>query len=108
MENAGNLFESIPKDIPDEIFDIIEHGPTVKIERILSLGQTTPPGTWLKQASHEWVILLRGAARLAFRESGELMEFSSGDYIRIASGVEHRVEWTDSKQPCVWLAVHYK
>ncbi|MEA3070082.1 MAG: cupin 2 protein, partial [Alphaproteobacteria bacterium] len=36
----------------------------LRIERIVSLGQASPPGFWYDQAEGEWVVLLAGAAKL--------------------------------------------
>tara|TARA_B100002003_G_scaffold249635_2_gene286529 strand:+ start:404 stop:601 length:198 start_codon:yes stop_codon:yes gene_type:complete len=63
---------------------------------------------WYDQNTNEWVILLKGKAKLAFQESNNPVELTSGDYINIPSHVKHRVEWTDPSQETIWLAVHYR
>jgi len=77
------------------------------LERIVSTGQTTPPGQWLKQDTHEWVILLSGSAHLTFYPSSCDIHLLPGDHILIPAGSRHRVEWTDPKNQTVWLALHY-
>lgn len=107
MISGKNIFENIPAEMPVEMFEIIQEKPHVKIERILSKGQVTAAGEWLCQPQHEWVILLQGEAQLCFKKDRQVMNLRAGDYIQIASGIEHRVEWTHPDQTCIWLAIHY-
>ena len=104
---AENLFDNLPASTPEELFEVIAEGRDVTIERILSTGQATPPGEWLCQDRHEWVVLLRGRASLTFAGEGAPRELSPGDYLLIPGGTRHRVDWTANGEPTVWLAVHY-
>jgi cupin 2 domain-containing protein len=79
----------------------------LRLERIVSLGQATPPGEWLDQDRAEWVMLLRGAARLRFEGESTARELQSGDYVNIPVHCRHRVEWTTPDEPTIWLALHY-
>jgi cupin 2 domain-containing protein len=88
-----------------EIFQDILSNKRIKIERIISSGQKTPDGKWLCENKDEWVILLKGKAKITFR-SGSIIEMKQGDYLFINSGTEHRVTYTSSKPRCVWLAIH--
>lgn len=102
-----NLFDTLPPPAEDEHFTTVSEGPGTVVERIVSHGQTTPEGRWLRQERAEWVILLRGKARLLFRGDDKELELSPGDALTIPSGQEHRVMMTDPDGPSVWLAVHY-
>ena len=74
--------------------------------RIESHGQASPPGFWYEQATAEWVLVVRGAARLQFE--GEVpIDMPAGTYVNIPAGRRHRVDWTDPDQPTIWLAIHY-
>lgn len=75
-----------------------------RLERIVSLGEATPPGEWYDQSQWEWVVLIQGAARLRY-EDGRMAEFRCGDCLTIAPHERHRVEYTSSD--AVWLALHY-
>ena len=44
-------------------------GAGVRIERIVSTGQASPPGFWYDQPDDEFVVLLAGAAALRFEEA---------------------------------------
>ncbi len=61
---TSNLFANLPKDLPEEIFETILESDQLRIERIVSLGQSSPEGLWYDQDQNEWVILLKGAAKL--------------------------------------------
>jgi cupin 2 domain-containing protein len=95
-----NLFDNIPEALPEEQFDTLIETGAVRIERIVSQGHTAD------QDHSEWVLLLKGAARLAF-EDGREIDMSPGDWLEIPSRQMHRVAWTDPHQSNVWLAVHY-
>jgi cupin 2 domain-containing protein len=102
----SNLFARIPDDLPAELFETLVEGDAVRIERIVSRGHVTPAGQWYDQERHEWVLLLRGAARLAFADGREVA-LAPGDWLVIPARYRHRVAWTDPQQDTVWLAVHY-
>lgn len=103
-----NLFSPLPAFIPEEIFDILLQTDHLKLERIVSAGQATPPGEWYDQETHEWVILLSGSAGLTFADEPGLLVLKPGDYVHIPAHTRHRVEWTDAGQKTVWLALHYR
>ena len=102
-----NLFDPLPAAVEDEIFDVLTQGRDTIIERIVSHGQTTPEDTWLEQEKTEWVVLLRGRARLRFHGDESDVELGPGDALTIPGGVRHRVTMTSSDTPAVWLAVHF-
>jgi cupin 2 domain-containing protein len=102
-----NILTSLPPALPDEAFDTIIESPSVRIERIISCGQTTPEGQWLDQEHEEWVLLLAGAALLSFEGDPQTRGMASGDHLLIPAGCRHRVDWTDPDRETVWLAVHF-
>src|SRR5205807_9641811 len=79
----------------------------LRIERIVSLAQESPPGFWYDQPQAEWVLLLAGAARLRFADEDEERALGPGDWVHIAAHRRHRVAWTDPEHPTVWLAVFH-
>jgi len=81
--------------------------PGLRLERIVSLGQASPPGFWYDQPEGEWVLLLAGAARLRFADETEVRLVGPGDWLDIAPHRRHRVDWTDPESPTLWLAVSY-
>ena len=99
---SGNLFASLPQAGAEEIFQTLAQGRGLRIERIVSDGQKSPPGFWYEQAEDEWVMVLQGAATLAF-DDGRRLEIGAGDWAWLPAGVRHRVEHTAPRT--VWLAV---
>ena len=100
----GNLY-SLPDPAPDaeEFTDLIpDRG--VKIERIVSHGQTSPPGEWYDQDRDEWVVLIQGEAVLEY-ETGEKLRLDAGDHVLIPAHCRHRVDYTSLTPPCIWVAV---
>lgn len=55
----------------------------------------------------EWVIVLRGEARLSF-EGQSSVHLREGDYLNLPAHLKHRVVWTAPDRETVWLAVHYR
>ena len=104
---TGHLFADIPAQLAAEQFTDLLAAPGLRLERIVSLGQATPPGEWLDQSRAEWVILLRGGAKLLFEGEGGACELKPGDHVTIPAHCRHRVEWTTPGEPTVWLALHY-
>ncbi len=80
----------------------------LRVERIVSQGQASPPGFWYDQDEAEWVLLLAGAARLRFADEPQDRLLGPGDHVHIAPRRRHRVEWTDPAAPTVWLAVFHR
>lgn len=103
----GNIFENIPTSLPDEVFDTLARSDAVRIERIVSRGHSSPETGWYDQERHEWVIVLRGSASVAF-ENGSAVELAVGDYLNIPAHARHRVQQTSSHPETIWLAVHYR
>lgn len=101
----ANIFNLPTELLPQEYFEPLVSGKNVLIERIISTGQTTPVGEWYDQERDEWVILLQGEASISYRD-GFNISLKSGDYIFIPAHQKHRVEYTSSEPPCIWIAVH--
>lgn len=108
---AGNLFvdlSTLPQSAQAaEQFDTLLARPGLRIERIVSTGQASPPDFWYQQADAEWVVLLSGAARLRFEDEADVRQLGAGDWLYIAPQRRHRVDWTAAEPPTVWLAVHH-
>ena len=102
----GNLLGGLPPRQAEEQVDRLIDGAAVRIQRIVSTGQASPPGFWYDQADDEFVVLLSGAARLRFEADNLSLDLKPGDWVEIPAHERHRVEWTQAEPPTVWLAVH--
>lgn len=102
----NNIFDAVPANFDNEIFQRLVESKGVTIERIISKGHTSPESGWYDQERNEWVMVLTGEALLAF-EDGSTVRLKAGDYITIEAHNKHRVAWTDPDIETIWLAVHY-
>ena len=100
-----NLLAGLPTALDaEEITDLLR-APGVRLERIVSTGQASPPGYWYDQEEVEWVMVLKGAARLEIEGEAEDRVLGPGDHLTLPAHCRHRVSWTDPDQPTVWLAL---
>jgi cupin 2 domain-containing protein len=103
-----NLLTPLPDARAGERVDELLVRPGLRVERIVSHGQASPPGFWYDQAEGEWVLVLAGAARLRFADEADSRLLGPCDWLDIAPHRRHRVEWTDPATPTVWLALFYR
>lgn len=107
MTIAGNLLAELPSTLVEEELRVLLEGPGVRIERIVSTGQASPPGFWYDQAQAEFVLVVAGRAGLLIEGEAALRELGPGSYVHLPAHCRHRVEWTDAAAPTVWLAVYF-
>ena len=100
-----NIFDyNLDRNKDEEFLTEIFKTKNIKIERIVSFGQTTD---WYDQDENEFVILLEGNAEIEFEEK-RVVSLKKGDYIIIPSHDRHRVIKTSSNPDCVWLCFFFK
>ncbi len=106
--NCDNIFQQIPEALQDEIFTTLVDGKNIRIERIVSYGHHSEEDQWYDQNRDEWVIILRGHAKLMI-DDGRLsvLEMAEGDYQLLPAHLRHRVLSSSTIEPTVWLAVHF-
>ena len=107
VKNLFRLPSSLPGPEDDESVDILSRVNDVRVERIVSTGQASPPGFWYDQDEDEWVVLLSGDARLRY-EDGSVLSLNAGDFLFIPAHVRHRIDGTSRESPCIWLAFFRK
>jgi cupin 2 domain-containing protein len=105
MQATGNILSDAVPDPAREVLTTLLAATGVRIERIVSFGQASPPGFWYDQTYGEWVLLLAGAAALEIEGEGE-RRLGPGDFVWLPPRRRHRVNWTERGQATVWLAVH--
>jgi len=102
-----NIFNNIPQTISEDVFENLLESKTVRIERIISNGQSSAAGFWYDQNENEWVVVLKGKAKILFKKENREVILETGNYINIPSHEKHRVEWTDPNEITIWLAIFY-
>jgi cupin 2 domain-containing protein len=102
-----NLLFPLPDARANEQVEALLTRPGLRVERIVSQGQASPPGFWYDQAEGEFVLLLAGTAKLRFADEAEARLLGPGDWVDINPHRRHRIEWTDPATPTVWLAAFY-
>ena len=105
-----NLLANLPGQLSEELIEILVEHPGLRIERIVSTGQASPPGFWYQQPEHEFVLLLHGTASLTLeREDGGLQQhrLQPGDWLLLPAHCRHRVDSTAADTATVWLALFY-
>ncbi|RLA20050.1 MAG: phosphoribosylaminoimidazole carboxylase [Gammaproteobacteria bacterium] len=103
--DLGNLFNNIPDASIEEKVEQLMCNEAVRIERIVSKGQISPEGFWYDQEEEEFVLLLKGGAKLQFEGEEQERLLSEGDCLVIPAHCRHRVSWTSSETEAIWLAI---
>jgi cupin 2 domain-containing protein len=104
---TGNLLQGIPAELPQEITESLAAGNGVRIERIISKGHCSASDFWYGQEQNEWVLLIKGEARLRFEEGNRILHMTEGTHVNIRAHERHRLEWTREDAETIWLAVFY-
>ena len=100
----GSLRDGPAPDAPGaETFTDLLRAGGVRVERIAS--RAVRDGEWYEQGQAEFVLLVAGAARLAFAD-GTGRALAPGDWVHLPAFCRHRVAWTDPAVETIWLAVH--
>jgi cupin 2 domain-containing protein len=103
----ANLFEGVPRDLRQELIERLVGREGVRVERIVSRGHASPPGFWYDSPETEWVVVVRGRARLRFEGDDAPLELGPGDHVTIPPHARHRVESTAPGQDTIWIAVFF-
>jgi cupin 2 domain-containing protein len=105
--NGGNLLANVPATLAEEELRTLLATPKLRIERIVSTGQASPPGFWYDQDWAEWVLVVAGEAGLLVEGEAAPRMLGPGSYVHLPAHCRHRVEWTLAEKPTVWLVVHH-
>lgn len=106
--DLANLFAELPSTPqPEEQFRVLLARPGLRIERIVSTGQASPPDFWYDQPQGEWVLLLQGEATLEIAGEALPRRLRPGDFVHLPPRMKHRVAGTAPDQATIWLAIHY-
>ena len=107
-----NIFDTsnLPKPLSDEHFVDLLKTDTVRIERIVSEGQSSPPDFWYDQEQSEWVTVLQGNAVVTVKNDDGTTTphtLNTGDSLLLPAHQKHRVDSTSADTQTIWLAVFF-
>ena len=98
-----NIYDLPAFPLPGEVASVMAENGSVRIERIVSAGHSS---SWYDQDETEFVVLAEGTAILEYAD-GHTVTMQRGDTLLIRPHERHRVSFTSSDPPCVWLCVFY-
>lgn len=98
-----NLFDLPPLPPQEELTTVLVENAIIRVERIVSTGQVSG---WYDQEQTEFVALLEGSAVITF-EGNKTVALSKGDTLLIKPHERHKISYTSSAPPCIWLCVFY-
>ena len=121
-----NIFDLKDLSVNEEIIKILFKNENVKIEKIISTGQTTD---WQESNKNECVILVQGNAEIEYydnricedknfktnenitknlKNTNDMkLQLGKGDIILIKKGERHRVSYTSKNPCCVWICIFF-
>ncbi len=88
----------------NEITNSLFNNKSIRIEQIISTGQSSPENFWYNQIENEWVLILEGEGIIEFTDSS-YKKLTKGEYLFIPAHCKHRVKKTID--PTIWLAVFF-
>tara|TARA_B100000809_G_scaffold20382_1_gene17929 strand:+ start:3768 stop:4118 length:351 start_codon:yes stop_codon:yes gene_type:complete len=108
-EQPCNLLLDLPDAQSGEVFTELLARPGLRIERIVSAGQSSKEGDFYDQEQSEWVLLLQGHAQLQLEVAGQMqhVKLQQGSFLHIPAHCRHRVLSTSKQVQTVWLAIHF-
>lgn len=104
---GDNLLESALPPAGEERVQVLQRGNGWRLLLIASNAFQSSEAVWLDQPDHEWVMVLRGSARLRLQEPDATLDLSAGDHLHLTPHRLHRVERTDPDPGTLWLALHW-
>lgn len=99
-----NLLFLPPMPQKEELSNLLCTGNGLRVERIVSCGQISPPGFWYDQEEDEWVCVLQGTGELEL-DTGKKIRLEAGDPFLLPAHCRHRVSFTSREPPCIWLCI---
>lgn len=116
-----NIFDLKGLSEKEEVVKILASNENVKIEKIISTGQSTD---WQESYQNEFVILVQGTAEIEYFESKDYkksdntmknkkdinnkkLRLGKGDTVLINKGERHRVSYTSKNPCCIWICIFF-
>lgn len=107
MLTIKNIYDCNNINFNVEYLENILVNPNFRLERIISFGHITPSDYWYDQEEDEFVLLLKGNAKILL-ENDEIIELKEGDYVIIPKHLKHKVIYTDTENKTFWITCYFK
>jgi cupin 2 domain-containing protein len=107
LRSDNLLAHPVPSAGSEAVLDL-QRGEGWRLQLIHSCDHSSPAGFWYDQDEHEWLLLLRGSARLRLRDPEEERDLSVGDVLVLPPHRRHRVERTDPEPGTLWLTLFWR
>lgn len=108
LPRMANLLVDLPDACQAEVCETLLEQGVLRLERIVSRGQSTPEGQWYDQDHDEWVLVIAGQALLQIAGEQVARRLETGDWVYLPAHCRHRVVWTPPDRETIWLALHWK
>lgn len=103
-----NFLKNLPDACDAEKSELLFQSSAIRIERIVSEGQKSPPDFYYQQEEDEWVYIVEGSATLYLKDENKFISLEKGNLFYLPAHQLHRIEKTSSKQKTIWLAIFCK
>ena len=107
LPDQRNLLSGSCPAAGEEQVEVLLEGERFRLERIHSCLASSAADFWYDQHESEWVLLLRGSARLQFADEPQPRDLCVGDSLLISPHRRHRLVATDPEPGTLWLALFW-
>ncbi len=107
FQGVENLLREPVPSTGHETNRVLHFGKGWRLELIVSCAACSQENFWYEQEEHEWILILRGSARLRFKKDNHIVDLNVGDQLHLLPYSSHRVEHTDSGSGTIWLALFW-
>ena len=87
----------------NENIEILYQDEKIRIEKIVSCGYFSPENFWYDQSEKEYIYIALGEGGLEFEK--EKITLKKGDFYYIEPHKKHRVYYTSTNPPCIWICL---
>ena len=92
--HGSNLLSAAIPPVGEEVEHTLHQGRDWRLVLIASNQARCPEDSWMDQSEQEWVMVLRGIARLQLADPDRVVDLSAGDHLFLPAHCRHRVDRT--------------
>ena len=106
--HGSNLLSAAIPPVGEEVEHTLHQGRDWRLVLIASNQARCPEDSWMDQSEQEWVMVLRGSARLKLADPDRVVDLSAGDHLFLPAHCRHRVDRTDPDPGTLWVALLWR